>query len=373
VIVAEKDRFIRESYCLGLGNGFELMQAANDEEVMRMLSTLPVDAVIVSHDLPSQGGAHVCAAIRATQGAEHIPVIVVGVDDDDDLVHRMFDAGASDYMISPIHIGILSRRLQRVFKSVAGVVQGTPLERAQVESELFRQLPDAAILVGANRMVAIVNEAYERQFCGRSGVLGRCVDDIIVGAAEDTFEREHLAVTEMNCPGRGKLHVRVQAIRIDSGPWRGSRVYILRPWDVAEVQPEAPAKPTGMARVLVLEDYEVVSHSIRRLLEKAGHKVTIATSADEAVQHFLKQRDVGESFDIALLDLSIPGSAGGADVVKNLRSITPDLLTIVMSGAWTDPVMLRPQDNGFDAAMRKPFSRGELTEAVNRVLAKRRK
>jgi CheY-like chemotaxis protein len=61
-----------------------------------------------------------------------------------------------------------------------------------------------------------------------------------------------------------------------------------------------------MARVLVIDDDEGVRRALRRLLERAGHEVALAADGEEA----LAEVAVAEPFDVALVDLNLPGMSG---------------------------------------------------------------
>ena len=157
-------------------------------------------------------------------------------------------------------------------------------------------------------------------------------------------------------------------IPISDGPWKGCGVFFVEERPSSEIL----NVKTG-AKILVLEDYDVVSRSLKRLLEKAGHGVALAISAESAIGQAVELVSKKTAFDLAILDISIPESSGGVEVLKTLRGLMPDLPAIVMSGAWNDPAMRNPSDFGFNAALKKPFSRDELIAVVNRILVKRGK
>ena len=68
----------------------------------------------------------------------------------------------------------------------------------------------------------------------------------------------------------------------------------------------------------------------------------------------------GESFDVVILDLTIPGGMGGQDTIKALREIDPQVSAIVSSGYSTDPVMAQHAQYGFSAVVAKPYRANDL-------------
>jgi DNA-binding response OmpR family regulator len=369
LLIVHGDRFMRESICMGLRD-FETSQASDAVQALEAFTASIPDAVLVWNRLAgAMDGAALCAKIRMLPGGA-VPVYVMGEEDDDALVRSVFEAGAMDYLLWPVHLGLLSRRIRRDLEAAAvGRSNGRQMDRTHAESELFRTMPIPALLVGAQGTVAMANEAFERVFSSRNSVLGRAIEDL-VGSTFDAQDRKAM-FTELCCQSRGRVAVRVLFSKIGNGPWKGCEALFFDECQHSEPEANRRGVEAQASHVLVLEDYEVVSHSIRRLLEKAGHRVSIAAEASLAVRLFSEAIEAGDRFNLAILDLSLPGSAGGTDVLNALRRMDPDLPAIVTSGAWTDPAMSKPSLFGFDAALKKPFSRNELTDVVNKVLTKR--
>ena len=63
------------------------------------------DLILLDTQLPDGNGVEFCASLRR-QGT-YLPIIVLsGLTDEDD-IERAFEAGADDYLIKPIRIGVL--------------------------------------------------------------------------------------------------------------------------------------------------------------------------------------------------------------------------------------------------------------------------
>ncbi len=376
LIVAESDRFLRESLCMGLGGAFEYAQAASSQELMDLCRTTAPDAVLLSSGLVGAGVEEMCSSIRKMPGAGGLPVYIYSDNDEDSAIHRAFDSGANDYLVSPVHLGILARRIRR---DIRNRDLGGPLWTGGDEgadSALFRSLPEAALLCSDDGEVLLMNDAFASAFdcVWRAG--GRPVQDLMPGLDIVTGADGSPQLVSIRCRERGQLPVRVRQLRLIDGPWTGRRVFFVA--ESSGLREEAgTAVPDCQAslaeprpvRVLVLEDYEVVSRSIRRLLDKSGHSVDVAVSDEEALRLFRNAMQDGNPFGLVILDLSVPGSGGGAELLSSLRAICPGIRAIVMSGAWNDPVMRDHARYGFDAMLRKPFSRGELRSVVGEALS----
>jgi DNA-binding response OmpR family regulator len=369
ILVADPDRFMRESVCACLNQSFDTVQASCGAEALSIFRDGAVDAAIFDGTLGDMNGSALCAVIRGMKGGALVPIYVAGDEEDDAMLNASFGAGATDFFIKPVHLGLLAKRIFHDLAIAARLdaANVSPVERAGAESALFRVLPQPAILVGVKGIIFTANDAFERVFARRAAVAGMPVKELL-GIDALSFEKEQYILTELASQGRGRVSVRVGCIPLGEGPLKGCSVFFV------EERPscEFPSVRTG-ARIIVLEDYDVVSRSLKRLLEKAGHGVALAVRAEDAVEQARELVAKKMVFDLAILDISLPGSSGGVEVLKILRELMPDLPAIVMSGAWNDPAMRNPSDFGFSASLKKPFSRDELMAVVNRILVKRAK
>jgi CheY-like chemotaxis protein len=68
--------------------------------------------------------------------------------------------------------------------------------------------------------------------------------------------------------------------------------------------------------------------------------------------------------DLVILDLTIPGGMGGKETAQKLLQLDPEARLIVASGYSNDPVMAGDREDGFRAAVAKPFTLKELRKAI---------
>lgn len=79
-------------------------------------------------------------------------------------------------------------------------------------------------------------------------------------------------------------------------------------------------------KILIVDDEEFIRLNLGRIFKKEGFEVIPVSNGQDALK---KVR--ADEFDLALLDLNLP-DADGLEVLKQLKSIQPDLLVIVVTG-----------------------------------------
>ena len=117
-----------------------------------------------------------------------------------------------------------------------------------------------------------------------------------------------------------------------------------------------------MARILIVEDNELVRRAVRLILELADHAVVEASDGESGLTHL---QDA--TIDAVLADLSMPGM-GGLAFVGATKARVPGLPVIVMSGGGIGPdggdLLDAARNAGADLVLRKPFDDRTLLDAL---------
>ena len=155
-------------------------------------------------------------------------------------------------------------------------------------------------------------------------------------------------------------------IEVWSRPGEGSRFTVRLPLGAAMSPPlpEPPAPHPGRsARILVVEDEASVRGVLVDLLAGQGHEVVACEDGKLALG-----RVNGPPFDLALVDLSMPGLSGW-EVAKGLRAAQPRVPIALVTG-WGDQIDFgEARARGVDYLIAKPFNVDDLTRLVARALA----
>lgn len=124
---------------------------------------------------------------------------------------------------------------------------------------------------------------------------------------------------------------------------------------------------TQAAKILVVDDEESIRFYLREVLERDGHIVTAVESGEAALQ-FAQ----AESFDLALIDLKLPG-VGGMQVLKTLRQTSPHTTIIVLTAHASLETAVEALRQGAHDYLFKPCKTVELRESVASGLLKRQR
>ncbi|HSH37940.1 MAG TPA: CHASE3 domain-containing protein [Chthoniobacterales bacterium] len=162
-------------------------------------------------------------------------------------------------------------------------------------------------------------------------------------------------------------------ITVDSQLHYGSTFTIYLPAARhVELPVEAPRSISpvvaGTGRVLVVDDEEAIRALVEFTLSHLGYEVSEAETAMDGVNLYREKLEVGERFDLVILDLTLPGGMGGKEALKRLIEIDPTVNAIVSSGYAMDATMSRYQDFGFRGVIAKPYEAAELGKVVNEAI-----
>lgn len=114
----------------------------------------------------------------------------------------------------------------------------------------------------------------------------------------------------------------------------------------------APPRTDGPPSILLADDDTGGRVVARATLERKGYRVTEAKDGQEV----LDRLDAGESFDLMVLDLSMP-RVGGRDVVRAMRAPPRSLDTpvVILTGADDRALEVSLIEDGADDYIRKPL------------------
>ena len=160
-------------------------------------------------------------------------------------------------------------------------------------------------------------------------------------------------------------------LTFESTPNEGTTFFIYLPSSKTQIKAQKKAQgkelPQYAHRILIMDDEEAILLTVSKMLKKLQCQCYSTRDGLEAISVFGEEFSVGSRFDAIILDLTIPGSFGGYETLQKIREIDPSIFAIVSSGYSTDPIMAEYQDYGFDYAIPKPFTIGDLKVAISKI------
>jgi signal transduction histidine kinase len=155
-------------------------------------------------------------------------------------------------------------------------------------------------------------------------------------------------------------------LSVKSALGRGTLIIVELPGadvNVASSTAEAPHRGRFSGRALVMDDNRTVRDIAVLLLEQLGFEVSSARHGAEALALAAEAAVEGRPFCVALLDLTIAGGLGGAEIADDLRGSNPGIRLIVSTGYAPEGAQDR-----FDGRLNKPYELEQLSRALELVL-----
>ncbi len=107
----------------------------------------------------------------------------------------------------------------------------------------------------------------------------------------------------------------------------GAYSVLYKPLDIEktiDLVEEALGNKKGIC-ILIVDDDPSISKTLKKILEKKGFNIHIASSGEEAIAKYKK-----ESFDIVFIDMKLP-TINGLETYLELKNIKKDIIAIIMT------------------------------------------
>ncbi|MCK5691702.1 MAG: response regulator [Bacteroidales bacterium] len=122
-----------------------------------------------------------------------------------------------------------------------------------------------------------------------------------------------------------------------------------------------------MQRILIIDDDHHILLMIKKMLERAGFEVDLASNGNEGLELFKKM-----PVDLVITDIIMPEKEG-LETIREMKRLRPDLKIIAMSGGGkvsSDNYLNTAKIFGASRTLAKPFSQKQMVSAVQDLLGK---
>jgi PAS domain S-box-containing protein len=216
-----------------------------------------------------------------------------------------------------------------------------------------------------------------------------CVTDEGVGMPPHIVARATEPFFTTKAPGEGTglglamAHGFVQQsggrLEIESEPGRGTTIRMLFP--VLKPETEEPAQPANQSGyqsrnldrlaapplILVVDDNREIAELAEQALVDVGYRVSVAFSADEALERFSEALAGEDPFRLVFSDVIMPGGANGIVLAERIRERDPSAIVILTTG-YNDEMSLDGPQAVASEVLGKPYRRSELIDRVQAAL-----
>jgi DNA-binding NarL/FixJ family response regulator len=136
---------------------------------------------------------------------------------------------------------------------------------------------------------------------------------------------------------------------------------------------QIPDQEDRVTKILLTDDEPLVLRSMNKTLQRAGFEVQTASSCPEGLKVFVAAQEAGAPFNLAILDINMPGfqpgdtSGSGLELLSRLLEKAPGL-PVIMLTAYDDVARAKEAVN---RGARGYFVKGReqgLVEMVNQML-----
>ena len=125
-------------------------------------------------------------------------------------------------------------------------------------------------------------------------------------------------------------------------------------------------KMAKKSKILIIDDEEIVRDSCIQILAKSNYEIVTAQNGAEGLELLQEFQP-----DLALVDLKMPGLSG-YEVLEQIRSYDPTIVTIVITGFATVDSAVESMKKGTFDFLPKPFKPDELRLITRRGLERRK-
>ncbi|MEE8360147.1 MAG: response regulator [Candidatus Omnitrophota bacterium] len=132
-----------------------------------------------------------------------------------------------------------------------------------------------------------------------------------------------------------------------------------------EVEEDIAAPKKAKAKVLSIDDEEVIRTLLKKILTKAGYGVKLAASGEEGLRVMKK-----EAFDLCIIDLKMPGM-GGMAFLGRMKELYPDTEAVILTAFGDIDTAVDAMKKGAFNFVPKPFKKEIFLTIIGRALERR--
>lgn len=117
VLVVEDNREIRHYLCHSLSSIYQVFEAADGKEALKVLEENEVNLILTDVMMPEMDGIQLCNAVKSNLQTSHIPVIILSAKVDVEEQLAGLKMGADDYIPKPFSLAIVKAKIFNILRT----------------------------------------------------------------------------------------------------------------------------------------------------------------------------------------------------------------------------------------------------------------
>ena len=222
ILIVDDDQLVRATFQDVLNeNGFLTATAPDGDSAVSSFTDLQPDLILLDMFMPGKDGIMTCKEIRGFPEGKYLPIVMVTGMNDTDLIHRAFDAGATDFVVKPVKPELLVYRIHYMLRASRSIKNLAESEERLASAQRISHLgnwelnPATGMFRGSEEMLRILGLSPGSQFFSFENFLFTIDPSdrhFVASGLANTFRQKSTCCFEfrIKCPDSALRVVRLQ-------------------------------------------------------------------------------------------------------------------------------------------------------------------
>ena len=114
LLLVEDDTALLSELAMELSVDYNVLTAVNGAKGLSLAREKSPDIIVSDIGMPEMDGLEMCRLLKSSPDSSHIPVILLTGKQDKQTILHGFEAGASDYIVKPCDLAVLTARIRNI-------------------------------------------------------------------------------------------------------------------------------------------------------------------------------------------------------------------------------------------------------------------
>jgi PAS domain S-box-containing protein len=180
--------------------GYKTIEAADGIQAVQAFQQYAPSIILMDAQMPRMNGFEACRQIRALPNGDLVAIIMITSMDSEGTLNRAYEAGATDYLVKPIHWAFLNNRLHHLI--AMSQTAATLEERHNLLRILIDNLPDYIFVKDLEGRFIVSNAAHSKAagLEGQDEIVGKPATGLFRQDLAAQFEQDDHTVIETGVP-----------------------------------------------------------------------------------------------------------------------------------------------------------------------------